>query len=84
MYRVHRNRSSVTLLRDGDQVIDDPHSIQAHIVDYYTTLFAKHADYQNNGLVSPVIPSMVIVEENVALTNVPLPEEICVRLKHKT
>ncbi|KAL6194794.1 hypothetical protein ACLB2K_035870 [Fragaria x ananassa] len=76
MCRTRRNRSSITLLRDGNQVFDDPHSIQDHIVNYYMDLFAKHANYQDSGLVSRVIPSMVTEEENASLTSVPLPEEI--------
>ncbi|XP_062014798.1 uncharacterized protein LOC133731445 [Rosa rugosa] len=39
-------------------------------------LFTQHEDYQDNGLVSNVIPSLVTEEENCALTSVPLSEEI--------
>nr|XP_011470584.1 PREDICTED: uncharacterized protein LOC105353269 [Fragaria vesca subsp. vesca] len=79
--KVRRNRSSITLLRDGDQVLQDPHYIQNHIVDYYKNLFTKHAEYEDSGLVSKVIHSMVTPEENTMLTSVPLSEEIWAAVK---
>ncbi|KAL6182579.1 hypothetical protein ACLB2K_043998 [Fragaria x ananassa] len=79
--KVRRNRSSITLLRDGDQVLQDPHYIQNHIVDYYKNLFTKHAEYEDSGLVSKVIHSMVTLEENTMLTSVPLSEEIWAAVK---
>ncbi|KAL6224691.1 hypothetical protein ACLB2K_003546 [Fragaria x ananassa] len=81
MCKVRQNRSSITMLRDGDQVLQDPHSIQNHIIDYYKNLFTKHAEYEDSGLVSKVIHSMVTHEENTALTIVPLPEEIWAAVK---
>ena len=79
--KVRRNRSSITLLRDGDQVLQDPHYIQNHIVDYYKNLFTKHAEYEDSGLVSKVIHSMVTPEKNTMLTSVPLSEEIWAAVK---
>ncbi|XP_004292086.1 PREDICTED: uncharacterized protein LOC101295596 [Fragaria vesca subsp. vesca] len=71
MFRARRARSSITLLRDGNQVYQDPLTIQNHIVAYYTDLFANHADYCDTGLISRVIPSLITDDENMSLTSVP-------------
>ncbi|XP_004301904.1 PREDICTED: uncharacterized protein LOC101292910 [Fragaria vesca subsp. vesca] len=78
---VRRCRSSVTVLRDGDQVMDDPQVIQTYIGYYYLDLFAKHVDYVDSGLVDNIIPSMVTEEENIFLTTIPSPEEILKAVK---
>ncbi|KAL6179500.1 hypothetical protein ACLB2K_051015 [Fragaria x ananassa] len=81
MCRVRRCRSSIIILRDGDQVMDDPQVIQTHIVDYYMDLFAKYVDYDDSGLVDSIIPSIVTEEENNFLTTIPSPEEILKAVK---
>ncbi|KAK9931208.1 hypothetical protein M0R45_018495 [Rubus argutus] len=81
MCRARRSRTSITLLRDGNEVFDDPISIQNHIVAFYSDLFAKHADYLDNGLVGRVIPLSVTDDENSALTLIPSPEEILATVK---
>lgn len=81
MCRARRSRSSITLLRDGDQVFQDPMAIQNHIVDYYTDLFANNVDYSDTGLIGRVIPSMVNDAENGSLTTIPSSEEIFLAVK---
>ncbi|KAL6178468.1 hypothetical protein ACLB2K_049986 [Fragaria x ananassa] len=81
MCHARRARSSIILLRDGDQVYQDPLTIQNHIVTYYTDLFANHANYCDTGLISWVIPSLITDDENMSLTSVPSSEEIYLALK---
>ncbi|MGM2927280.1 hypothetical protein, partial [Bacillus cereus group sp. BC72] len=66
---------------DGDQIYDDPISIQDHIVGYYTNLFARTNFSSDTGLISRVIPSLVTDEENDILTKVPTEEEILSAVK---
>lgn len=79
--RARRTRSSITLLRDGNQVFQDPLAVQNHIVDYYTKLFTNHADYIDTGLIGRVIPSLVTDAENGSLTAIPSSEEISLAVK---
>lgn len=76
MCRARRLHSSISFLRDGDQVYEDPISINNHIVDFYSGLFAASADYQDASLVNQVIPSLVYEEDNSALIALPSAEEI--------
>ncbi|KAK9931811.1 hypothetical protein M0R45_019074 [Rubus argutus] len=81
MCRARRHRSSITLLQNNDEVIDDPLLIQSHIIDYYADLFAHHTDYLDNGLVSSIIPSLVTEAENSTLILIPSDEEIWTAVK---
>ncbi|KAK9904622.1 hypothetical protein M0R45_000540 [Rubus argutus] len=81
MCRARRLRSSISFLRDGDQVYEDPFSINNHIVDFYSSLFARVADYHDASLVNQVIPSLVSEEDNYALIAPPSAEEIFMAIK---
>ncbi|KAL6224831.1 hypothetical protein ACLB2K_003686 [Fragaria x ananassa] len=81
MCRVRKAQSSITLLREGSQVFEDCASIQNHILDYYTNIFAKDKGCHDTGLVSRVIPSLVIEEENNRLIEVPSSDEIWSAIK---
>ncbi|KAL6136537.1 hypothetical protein ACLB2K_061832 [Fragaria x ananassa] len=74
--RARRSQSSITLLKDGNQIYQDPISIQNHIVDYYSNLFSHHDDCQDTGLISRVIPNIVTVAENDSPIAIPSPDEI--------
>ncbi|XP_040369487.1 uncharacterized protein LOC121051324 [Rosa chinensis] len=81
MCRARQLRSSITLLREGDQVFEDASSIHNHVLDYYSNLFANHAEHHDNGLVDRVIPSTVTAEENDALALIPMADEILAAVK---
>ncbi|KAL6225674.1 hypothetical protein ACLB2K_004523 [Fragaria x ananassa] len=81
MCRVRKAQSSITLLREGSQLFEDCASIQNHILDYYTNIFAKDRGCHDTGLVSRVIPSLVTEEENNRLIEVPSSDEIWSAIK---
>ncbi|KAL6138078.1 hypothetical protein ACLB2K_063364 [Fragaria x ananassa] len=82
MCRVQKAQSSITLLREGSQVFKDCASIQNHILDYYTNIFANDEGCHDTGLVSRVIPSLVTEEENNRLIEVPSSDEIWSAIKY--
>lgn len=78
--KIREAQSYISLLKDGNEVITNTEDIEAHVLSYFTNIFAAHSDYIENNLPNRFIPHLVTDEDNVMLTTVPSAEEI----KHAT
>ncbi|XP_062013933.1 uncharacterized protein LOC133730332 [Rosa rugosa] len=76
MVKVRQLKHSLSVLRDGSRVIDDPKEISDHVINYFSDLFTADSSVIDTGLVSQVIPKIVTNEENAQLTAIPTSEEI--------
>lgn len=63
-------------MRDGDVILDNAYDIENHVINYFNNLYAFSNSCINNGLVDKGIPSLVSVEDNIMLTNIPSMEEV--------
>ncbi|KAL6175679.1 hypothetical protein ACLB2K_052318 [Fragaria x ananassa] len=81
MCRIRKAQSSITCLKAGDRVLEDPDSIKHHIVDYYMNLFSNQRGCQDIGLVTRTIPSLVTELENEKLIALPSHEEVLSAVK---
>ncbi|KAL6190669.1 hypothetical protein ACLB2K_037063 [Fragaria x ananassa] len=81
MCRIRKAQSSITYLKAGDRVLEDPDSIKNHIVDYYMNLFSNQRGCQDTGLVTRTIPSLVTELENEKLIALPSHEEVLSAVK---
>lgn len=78
-FRVAKIRNStkqMSMLRNGDEVLDLASEIEQHILQYYTDLYATDNQCRDNGLVERVIPCTVSAEDNTMLINMPTLEEV--------
>lgn len=64
-----------TLEQDGI-ILDKSEDIEAHVLDFYTNLFATENSCQENNLIEQVIPHSISREDNLMLTNLPSLVEI--------
>lgn len=49
----------ISLLKDGDSVLDSQEDIESHVLSYYENLFASPDSYVDNGLIDEVISPKV-------------------------
>lgn len=66
----------LSLLRDGDVVLESQEDIEQHVLHYYTQLFAMDNNCSPNDLIDTVIPSCVTEDDNRLLTKLPSREEV--------
>lgn len=66
----------MSILKNGDSVIDDPKEIAKHVVKFYSNLYVVSNNCQENDLIRRVVPELVSLEDNKALTKMPSKEEI--------
>ncbi|KAL6205977.1 hypothetical protein ACLB2K_023228 [Fragaria x ananassa] len=76
MVKVHQLKQSLSIMRDGGCIIDDPKDISDHVVNYFKDLFTADSAVRDTGLVVQVIPKLVTSEENALLTAIPMSAEI--------
>lgn len=57
-------------------IIQKPEDIEAHVLEFYTDLFASENNCIDNGIVDQIISPLVTVEDNTMLTNLPSMEEV--------
>ncbi|BFG34263.1 hypothetical protein CerSpe_205370 [Prunus speciosa] len=80
MCKIRKVHCSISLLKNGSTILEDPCVIQSHVVQFYYHLFAAKSVI-DTGLVEKVIPSLVTTEENLSLIAFPSVEEIFVAVK---
>jgi hypothetical protein len=68
--------NSITFLQDGELVITEPSDIEGHIINYFQSIFTVANNCIQNDLISETIPSLVSVDENGMLLQIPQREEI--------
>jgi len=66
----------ITFLQDGNDRITEPRQTEEHVVSYFQNIFGGNNICVTTDLVARVIPTLVSMEENNALTIVPLFDEI--------
>lgn len=74
--KIRQASKRMTLLKDGDLILDSDADIEQHALNFFTTLYASDNNCITNGLISEMIPSLVSVQDNVMLTNLPSIDEI--------
>lgn len=78
-YRVNKLRyasKSMSLLKNGDAILEDPSEIAQHVLNYYSSLYATSNDCQPNDLINRVVVAVVTKEYNNFLTKLPSFDEI--------
>lgn len=74
--KIRNVSKQLCIIRTDQAILDNATDIENHVVDYYTSLYASANSYVDNGLVEYVIPSIVSLEDNTMLTNLPTFEEV--------
>ncbi|GAU16832.1 hypothetical protein TSUD_367790 [Trifolium subterraneum] len=74
--KIRQATSRITSIRNGDNILNDPNEVKAHIVNHFTSLFNGPDPVNDNGLVNEVIPSLITDRLNTMLTILPSPKEI--------
>ncbi|XP_050379729.1 uncharacterized protein LOC126797093 [Argentina anserina] len=74
--KVRHLKHSLSSMRDGNSIIDDPKEISDHVLNYFNDIFTADSFVRDTGLVSQVIPNLVTTEYNAMLTAIPTSEEI--------
>lgn len=67
---------SMSVLKDGEFIIDEQGGIEQHVLNFFSTLYASNNDCVPNDLISRGVPSMVTDANNDILTGTLSPEEI--------
>ncbi|XP_019447267.1 PREDICTED: uncharacterized protein LOC109350493 [Lupinus angustifolius] len=73
---IRQATKSMTLLKDGDNILTEPQEIANHVLSDYYGLYACPNNTSPNNLIQFVIPNMVSEENNLMLTIAPSSEEI--------
>jgi len=76
MARIKSSIKPITFLQDGDDRTTDPSQMEAHVVGYFQNIFGGNNHCTPNGIVARVVPTIVSEDDNIALTAMPLLEEI--------
>jgi len=63
-------------LKNGDEILTESADIEAHVLHYFTNIFAANSPLEINYLPDRLIPSLVTLEDNTLLTTLSLAEEI--------
>jgi len=64
------------LLKHEDEVLINREDIEAHVLNYFTSIFFAQTDYVANNLPERHIPHLVTTDDNNMLTSLPSPDEI--------
>lgn len=67
---------SMSVLKDGEFIIDEQGGIEQHVLNFFSTLYASNNDCVPNDLISRGVLSMVTDANNDILTGTLSPEEI--------
>ncbi|XP_019460170.1 PREDICTED: uncharacterized protein LOC109359931 [Lupinus angustifolius] len=71
--KIRHATKSMTMLRDGDDIILDQQEIANHVLEYFHNLYASQNNIQHSNL---IIPSLVSEGDNLMVSSIPLNEEI--------
>jgi len=74
--KIREAQSYVSLLKDGETVLNNLNDIEQHVLQYFTNIFSAPTSYVANDLPNRLIPSIVTEAENNMLTAIPLHDEI--------
>lgn len=74
--KIRQVTKSMSVLKNGDLILDDNDAIAIHVLRYYSSLYASSNDCIPNDLISSVVPSLVSSDDNNMLSKLPTHEEI--------
>lgn len=57
--KIRYTYKSITVLKYGETIIDDPEDISQHVLNLYSSLYDTTNDYIANDLISKVVPSSI-------------------------
>lgn len=73
---IRRARNFISSLRTGPSLQDDVHVVRSHVVEHFSIAFTDDGTTMDTGLVSRLIPSLVMDFENASLLAIPTFEEV--------
>ena len=76
MVKIRTLKQSLSVLRDGNRIIEDPNEISSHILSYFQGMFKADPNVVDTGLVDRIIPRLVSDDENTTLIAMPSSDEI--------
>ncbi|KAK9267160.1 hypothetical protein L1049_009580 [Liquidambar formosana] len=62
--KIRSTRQKIHSMRKGDVILQDPHDVQQHIIDYFQSLYTSSNEVIDNGIAESIIPSLVRDGEN--------------------
>ena len=74
--KIREVQSFISLLKHGDEVLTDASDIEAHVLHYFTNIFAVTPHHDVNDLPDMLIPSLVSDADNALLTSLPSAADI--------
>lgn len=74
--KIRNATNQISLMKKDNLLLDKVEDIEEHVLSYYKGLFAADTSCQTNDLIQKVIPSLVTVQDNAMLTNVPSMDEV--------
>lgn len=74
--KIRNVSKQLSLLKLGESILYSTNAIESHVVDYFSSLYSVNSACVDNGLVEQVIPSLVSIDDNSMLTNLPSMEEV--------
>lgn len=76
MAKIKAVTKQISMLKVDDHVLCSAEEIERHVVSFYEKLFCTENNCNDNGLIEEVIPSLVTLEQNLMLTNLPSLDEV--------
>lgn len=74
--KVRYASKSMSILKQGNDIIDDPRDIAQHAISYFENLYVVPNNCLPNDLISRVVPATVTQMDNAFLTSLPSNDEI--------
>lgn len=74
--KIKNTSKSMSVLRNGDDILTTEVDIEQQVLAYYTNLYASDNLCMDNDLISHTIPSLVTGEDNIMLSDLPSFDEI--------
>lgn len=76
MAKIRQASNQMSLLMKDNVVISSQREIEAHILDFYTNLYASDNPCLDNGIVNRVIPKAITDLDNSMLIKTPSMDEV--------
>lgn len=67
---------SMTMLKEGDVIIEEQETMEQHVLNFFSSLYASSNECEPNDLIKKVVPSLVNTTDNDSLTCLPSHEQI--------
>jgi hypothetical protein len=74
--RIHSSTKHISLIKNGEEVLEDPLDIERHILDYFISIFGSPNNCGANNIIDSCIPAFVSHTDNDMVCNLPSAAEI--------